>query len=69
MSWAATSPGNGSLQYGDIDAAFKSADRVVRENLKIHRYSSTPLEPFVVIASYDAASKRLTVWVTRRCRK
>jgi 2-furoyl-CoA dehydrogenase large subunit len=54
----------GSLQYGDIDAAFKSADRVVKENLKIHRYSSTPLEPFVVIASYDAASKRLTVWVT-----
>ena len=54
----------GSLQYGDIDAAFKSADRVVRENLKIHRYSSTPLEPFVVIASYDAASKRMTVWVT-----
>ena len=54
----------GSLQYGDIDAAFKSADRIVKENLKIHRYSSTPLEPFVVMASYDAASKRLTVWVT-----
>src|SRR5262252_4956779 len=54
----------GSLQYGDIEAAFKSADRVVKENLKIHRYSSTPLEPFVVIASYDAASKCLTVWVT-----
>ena len=54
----------GSLQYGDIDAAFKSADRVVKENLKIHRYSSTPLEPFNVIASYDAGSKRLTVWVT-----
>ncbi|MBI3065765.1 MAG: xanthine dehydrogenase family protein, partial [Deltaproteobacteria bacterium] len=54
----------GSLQYGDIDAAFKSADRVVKENLKIHRYSSTPLEPFAVIASYDAGSKRLTVWVT-----
>ena len=54
----------GSLQYGDIEAAFKSADRVVKETLKIHRYSSTPLEPFVVIASYDAASKRLTVWVT-----
>jgi 2-furoyl-CoA dehydrogenase large subunit len=54
----------GSLQYGDIDAAFKSADRIVKENLKIHRYSSTPLEPFVVIASYDPASKRLTVWVT-----
>jgi 2-furoyl-CoA dehydrogenase large subunit len=55
---------HGSLQYGDVDGAFKSADRVVKENLKIHRYSSTPLEPFVVIASYDSASKRLTVWVT-----
>jgi len=55
---------NGSLTYGDIEGAFKSADGVVKENLKIHRYSSTPLEPFVVIASYDAASKRLTVWVT-----
>jgi 2-furoyl-CoA dehydrogenase large subunit len=55
---------NGSLTYGDIEGAFKSADRVVKENLKIHRYSSTPLEPFVVIASLDAASRRLTVWVT-----
>jgi 2-furoyl-CoA dehydrogenase large subunit len=55
---------HGSLQYGDIDGAFKAADRVVKENLKIHRYSSTPLEPFVVMASYDSASKRLTVWVT-----
>ncbi len=55
---------HGSLQYGDIDGAFKSADRVVKENLKIHRYSSTPLEPFVVIASYESASRRLTVWVT-----
>jgi 2-furoyl-CoA dehydrogenase large subunit len=55
---------HGSLSYGDIDGAFKSADRVVKAHLKIHRYSSTPLEPFVVIASYDAASKRLTVWVT-----
>ena len=42
--------------------AAKSADRVVKENLKIHRYSSTPLEPFVVIASYDAASQRLTLY-------
>ena len=55
---------NGSLQYGDIEAAFRSADRVVKENLKIHRYSSTPLEPFVVLASYEPAGKRLTVWVT-----
>src|SRR5947199_188869 len=55
---------DGALKHGEIDGAFKSADRIVKENLKIHRYSSTPLEPFAVIASYDAASKRLTVWVT-----
>ena len=54
---------HGSLTYGDIDGAFKAADRVVKENLKIHRYSSTPLEPFACVASFDAASKRLTVWV------
>ncbi|MGH7768927.1 MAG: xanthine dehydrogenase family protein molybdopterin-binding subunit, partial [Candidatus Binatia bacterium] len=53
----------GQLVYGDVEAAFKSADRIVKESLKIHRYSSTPLEPFACIASFDAASKKLTVWV------
>ncbi|MBI2986563.1 MAG: xanthine dehydrogenase family protein molybdopterin-binding subunit [Deltaproteobacteria bacterium] len=53
----------GSLHYGDVAAAFNQADKVVREHLKIHRYSSTPLEPFACIASFDAASKKLTVWV------
>jgi 2-furoyl-CoA dehydrogenase large subunit len=53
----------GSLTYGDIDGAFKAADKIVKENLKIHRYSSTPLEPFAIIADYDAASRKLTVWV------
>ena len=53
----------GALTYGNIDAAFKDADQVVKEKLKIHRYSSTPLEPFACIASFDAASKKLTVWV------
>src|SRR5712692_1807346 len=53
----------GSLSYGDVEGAFHAADRVVREKLKIHRYSSTPLEPFACIASFDAASRKLTVWV------
>ncbi len=53
----------GQLTYGDIEGAFKSADKIVKENLKIHRYSSTPLEPFACIASFDSASKKLTVWV------
>jgi CO/xanthine dehydrogenase Mo-binding subunit len=53
----------GSLHYGDVEGAFKQADKIVKETLKIHRYSSTPLEPLACIASFDAASKKLTVWV------
>jgi 2-furoyl-CoA dehydrogenase large subunit len=54
---------NGGMSYGDVEGAFKSADRIVRESLKIHRYSSTPLETFACIASYDAPTRRLMVWV------
>ncbi len=53
----------GTLTYGDIEGAFNQADRVIEEKLKIHRYSSTPLEPLACVASYDAASKKLTVWI------
>jgi len=51
----------GSISYGDLDGAFRQSDRVVRERLKLHRYSSTPLEPLACLASYDGASRRLTV--------
>jgi len=53
----------GTLTYGDIEGAFKQADRIVAERLKIHRYSSTPLEPLACVASFDAASQKLTVWI------
>ena len=43
----------GHVAFGDVDRAFASADRIVRENLKIHRYSSTPLEPFACLAEYS----------------
>ena len=50
----------GQVSYGDVDAAFQRADRIVRENLKIHRYSSTPLEPFACLVEH--APERLTIW-------
>jgi 2-furoyl-CoA dehydrogenase large subunit len=50
----------GQVSYGDVDTAFRRADRIVRENLKIHRYSSTPLEPFACLAEYTP--ERLTIW-------
>ena len=51
-------PWQGHVAFGDVDSAFARADRVVREQLKIHRYSSTPLEPFAMIAEYT--HERLT---------
>jgi 2-furoyl-CoA dehydrogenase large subunit len=50
----------GQVAYGDVDAAFARADRIVRDNLRIHRYSSTPLEPFACVAEWTP--ERLTVW-------
>jgi 2-furoyl-CoA dehydrogenase large subunit len=50
----------GHVAYGDVDAAFQRADRIVRENLQIHRYSSTPLEPFACLV--DNTPEGLTIW-------
>ena len=50
----------GHVSYGDVDRAFQAADIVVREHLKIHRYSSTPLEPFACLA--ESTPERLTIW-------
>ena len=50
----------GKVSYGDVDAAFARADRVVRESLKIHRYSSTPLEPFACLA--ESSPELMTIW-------
>ena len=49
----------GKVSYGDVDAAFARADRIVRESLKIHRYSSTPLEPFACLAEHSP--ERMTI--------
>jgi 2-furoyl-CoA dehydrogenase large subunit len=50
----------GQVAFGDVDAAFARADRIVTENLRIHRYSSTPLEPFACLV--DPAPEKLTVY-------
>jgi 2-furoyl-CoA dehydrogenase large subunit len=50
----------GHVSYGDVDRAFARADKVVREKLSIHRYSSTPLEPFACLAEHTP--ERLTIW-------
>ena len=51
-----------TFPYGDVDAAFAEADRIVTERVTIHRYSSTPLETFGVIARYDPGTHGFTIW-------
>ncbi|MCS6784279.1 MAG: xanthine dehydrogenase family protein molybdopterin-binding subunit [Candidatus Caldarchaeum sp.] len=42
--------------YGDYDSAAAKADRIIRAKLTFHRFSSTPLEPNAVLASYDEST-------------
>jgi len=41
------------FEWGDVDGAFRDATHVVRiDRLHFHRFSSTPLEPYAVIATW-----------------
>ena len=51
-----------TLRYGDPDGAFARADLVVTETLRWERYSSTPIETYGIVADYEPASGRLTMW-------
>ncbi len=49
------------LSFGDVDSALQKSDLVVRENFQVHRYSSTALEPFACLASYDPTVDALEI--------
>jgi 2-furoyl-CoA dehydrogenase large subunit len=51
-----------TFQYGDVDQAFHRADFVLHERFHFHRYSSTPIETFGVVASYDWTAEGMTIW-------
>ncbi|HEY2527588.1 MAG TPA: xanthine dehydrogenase family protein molybdopterin-binding subunit [Xanthobacteraceae bacterium] len=48
--------------YGDVDAAFRSADAVVETTLSIGRHSGVPIEARGAIARYDAARDVLELY-------
>ncbi len=52
---------NRALMFGDVDAALREADVIVRGDYRVHRYSSTALEPFACMASFDPTAGELTV--------
>jgi carbon-monoxide dehydrogenase large subunit len=47
---------------GDVDAAFRTADVVVRGTFSVQRHGAVPLEPRALVAEEDPADGRLTVW-------
>src|SRR5499426_1168013 len=51
-----------SFRYGDPDGAFSAADRVFELTYEYPRGSSTPMETFGVIAQFEPAPDRFTVW-------
>ncbi len=51
-----------SFRYGDPDRAFAEADRVFELSYAYPRYASTPMETFGVIAQFEPAPDRFTVW-------
>jgi carbon-monoxide dehydrogenase large subunit len=51
-----------SEDVGDVEAAFAAADLVVGDLFEVNRHGAVPMETRGVVASYDEASGRLTVW-------
>jgi 2-furoyl-CoA dehydrogenase large subunit len=51
-----------TFRYGDPERAFADADRVFELAYAFPRYASTPMETCGVIAHFEAAPDRFTVW-------
>ncbi|MEM4089722.1 MAG: xanthine dehydrogenase family protein molybdopterin-binding subunit [Thermoplasmatales archaeon] len=50
------------FEFGDVNKAFKEADKIVKQRFNIQRYASTPLEPWVVNAYFDRTRDELIVY-------
>jgi aerobic carbon-monoxide dehydrogenase large subunit len=53
-----------SVSGGDIDAAFRNADTIVKERIVQQRLIPTAMEPRALLAQWSAASGELTLWNT-----
>ena len=50
-----------ALGYGDVDAAFDAAERVVELDIEVGRHSAVPLEPRTLLADVDPATGALDI--------
>jgi len=53
-----------SLSNGDLDAAFKAADRVIKQRMVHQRLIPMAIEPRGCVASYHAGEGALTLWTS-----
>src|SRR5215471_11347545 len=64
----ASAPGNVAFKWelggGDVDAAFKSADVMVKKRIVNQRLVANAMEPRACVARYEDATGDLTLWVT-----
>jgi 2-furoyl-CoA dehydrogenase large subunit len=51
-----------TFRYGDPERAFAEADEIVELAYTYPRYASTPMETFGVVAQFEQAPDRFTVW-------
>lgn len=61
-----TSPDNVAAHVvqtvGQPEAAFQAAEFIIKERLRVHRGSGQPMETRGVLADYDQATDKFTVW-------
>jgi len=53
-----------TVNGGDVEAAFRSADVVVRERIRNQRLIPNAIEPRAALAQYSPGSGEVTLWVT-----
>jgi carbon-monoxide dehydrogenase large subunit len=53
-----------AMKSGDINAAYKKADRVVKVRLLNQRVAPTAMEPRSLVAEYLPGENRLTIWAS-----
>ncbi len=51
-----------TMEIGDSDEAFRTADYTRKERFRCHRHTANPLETRGLMASYDTGRDELTVW-------
>ena len=53
-----------AFQGGEVEAAFREADRVFRNTFQFSRHTGVTIEPRSLLAQFEPATRSLTVWIS-----